>query len=108
MHGVTQVLQVKARLLASAKHDEVLAIAALVHEVQDPMGLAALCLAAFDGDASICDYALRKARADNPPWVQATARRRMERGLPCDYPSILLDRMLLVSRTSLCARGATR
>lgn len=103
---VPQVLQVKARLLASTMPDEVEAIASRVHDLQDPIAVAAVCLATFDGDAAYCDYVLRKVQADDPPWVRETFHRRHAAGQPADMQSMLVSRMIWLSRHKYRARGA--
>lgn len=106
MRGVTQVLQVKARLLASTMPEEVQALATRVSDLQEPLTVAAICLAAFDGDASMCDYVLRKVQADDPPWVRATVERRFATGEALDMPSLLVSRMIWLAKHKFRARGA--
>ena len=105
MHGVTQVLQVKARLLACTMPEEVQAIASRLRDLQDPLPVAALCLATFDGDAAYCDYVLRSV-LDSGDWVAGTFHRRAARGLPVDMRSMVVHRMVYLSRTKHQARGA--
>lgn len=106
MRRVTRVLAVKARLLASTMPEQVAAIAATVSDLQDPLSVAALCLAAFDGDAAYCDYVLRKVQADDPPWVRQTFQHRWNNGGALDMPSLIVDRMIYLSKTRHQARGA--
>lgn len=106
MRELTQVLAVKARLVASTMPDEVQAIAARLRALQDPLPVAAVCLATFDGDAAYCDYVLRTV-LDSRDWVTGMFHRRVARGLPVDMRSMVMHRMIWLSRHKNRARGAT-
>lgn len=105
MRELTQALLVKAKLLRSADPDGVAAVAARLHELQDPVGIGAICLAIFDGDAPYCEHSVRRALADEPHWVKPMFKRRMDRGLPVDAQSMIVARMLYLRRRVFCAVG---
>lgn len=105
MRGVTQVLQVKARLVASTMPEQVQAVASRLHELADPVAAAAVCLAAFDGDAAYCDYVARKVLEDRE-WVSPAFKRRSERGLPVDAQSMIVARIVWLARHKFRARAA--
>lgn len=106
MRQLTQALRVKATLLRSADPDAVAYVAARLHELQDPVGIAAICLAIFDGDAPYCEHAVRNALNEDATWVKPMCIRRMENGLPIDMQSIIVARMLHLRSHVFAATGA--
>lgn len=98
MRELTQALRVKAVLLRSTQPEAVAYVAARLHELQDPVGVAAICLAIFDADEAQCEHAVRNALKDDPDWVKALFKQRYECGLPVDAQSMVVARLLHLRR----------
>lgn len=105
MRELTQALRVKARLIASTDPLAVEYVAQRLHELQQPMTVAALCIAIFDGDAPYADHAVQLA-LDDAEWVRPTALKRMERGLPIDLQHMIIHRVHWLRKRQLRATGA--
>lgn len=106
MRELTQVLRVKAVLLASAEAESVACTALRLQDLDERYrwDTAALCLAVFDGDVAYADYAVRKTLQDGD-WVRPCAERRMAHGLPVDMPSLLVARLQWVRAHQLRAKA---
>lgn len=95
MCELTQAIRVKARLLIATDRDAVEYVAQRLHELDDPIGIAALALAIFDGDAPHCEHVVRRAMKDQPAWVHDVFAARWELNLAVDMPSMLMHHLML-------------
>lgn len=107
MRELTQTLIVKAKLIAATDPQSVAYVAQRLKELEQPLTVAALCIAIFDGDAPYADRAVQMAlNDDDAAWVRPTALKRMERGLPIDLQHMIIHRVNWLRKRRLRATGA--